>query len=89
MIPSPKELDTQSPVQIDKWLEMDSEECRDLDSDYEVTKKIMKIGFDSGAMAYDSSGRVWGQGTSVRWYPLHFIRRNKKYGYRLAKKAAN
>lgn len=90
MFPSPKELDAQSLIQLDGWVELDSEGWRDMDEDPSLTKKLLKIGFQEPAYLFlDLSGRVWGRGENGYWYPYHIEYGKKKYGIRISKKAAN
>lgn len=88
--PSPRELDAQSKIKIDRWIDIDSEEWRELDDDPGLTKKFLKLGFKEPAYFFtDSDGRVWGKGEDGRYYPFHFRKWAKNIGYRLPKKAAN
>jgi hypothetical protein len=84
---STEELDKQSPVRIDLWLDIESEECKDKDPDIVLTKKWMKIGFEDKFLFTDSLGRVWGRGNEGRFYPYHFNIGKRLYGIRIAKKA--
>ena len=87
---SPKELDSQSKIRIDRWIELDSEECRSLDDNYAFTKQCLKLGLEEPAMlAFDSSGRIWGRGVDNVFYPFHMEYKGQLIGYRLSKKAAN
>jgi hypothetical protein len=85
----PAELDKQSPVKVDEWLDIESEKCKDKDPDLSLTKKWMKMGFESGFLFLDSLGRVWGVGNRKVFYPFHFNIGKVIYGFRIAKKAAN
>ena len=90
MLPNPKELDAQSRINIDSWVDVDSELCKEIDDNYPLTKKMLKLGFKEPAfLATDSLGRVWGKGEDQYWYPFHFEYNGKLIGYRLSKKAAN
>ncbi len=84
---SPTELDKQSLLKIDKWLDIDSEECKDKDPDYALTKRFLRILKDD--LFTDKLGRIWGRGEDSRFYPFHFNIGKKLYGFRVAKKAAN
>lgn len=88
-LPTPQELDAQNPIKIERWIDLDTEEWREMDDDPGLTKKMMKIGFEAGALFLDSNGRIWGKGEGGKYYPFHFDRGPKNYGYRLPKKAAN
>lgn len=91
MIPSPKELDAQSRVKIDKWIDLDSEECRELDENYKETKRWYRLlSVEPAYLQTDSDGRIWGRSEKEGvWFPFHFDRYGKNYGYRLSKRAAN
>lgn len=88
---TPKKLDAQSPVQIDKWLDVDSEECREKDDNYDLTKKILKMGFEEPAFLFvDSLGRIWGKSEEGEpMYPFHFEYGKKLIGFRISKRAVN
>ena len=83
------ELVKQSPVKIDKWLDIDSEECKDKDPDHALTKKWLKIGFEDKFLFTDAEGCIWGRGSEGRFFPYHFDYGKKLYGFRLSKTAAN
>ena len=87
---TPHQLDLQSKIKIDKWLDIDSDEVRNLDDNYAFTKKCIKLGFQEPAYMFtDTNGRIWGKGTDGLYYPFHFNRGKILIGYRLSKKAAN
>ena len=87
---SPSELDKQSPVCIDRWIDVDSEEAKLKDEDRSLTKKMMRIGFEDGWMHTDNDGRIWGFDKERNiYYPFHFEDGKQLVGYRIAKKAAN
>lgn len=91
MFPSPPELDKQSKIKIDRWLDVDSSECRELDNNYVFTKKIIRQLYDQepAYLFTDQNGRLWGRGENNAYYPFHFTSFGKNIGYRLSKKAAN
>jgi hypothetical protein len=86
---NPKELDKQSPIKIDQWLDIDSEDCKDRDPDHSLTKKWFKIGVEDNFLYVDSLGRIWGMGEKGYFYPYHFNVGKKLYGYRMSVMAAN
>jgi hypothetical protein len=87
---TPEELDRQSPIKIDKWLDIDSEECKDKDPDHALTKKWLKMCAKDNFLQVDKHGRVWGKGPNQEsYFPYHFDYGKKKYGFRLALAAAN
>jgi hypothetical protein len=88
--PGPKELDAQSKIKIDRWIDVDSEESWELDDDPALTKKLIRLGFQKPEYFFtDSMGRIWGRGEDGHYYPYHFTSYGKNIGYRLPKKAAN
>jgi hypothetical protein len=90
MFPTPRELDAQSLIQLDGWVDVDSERWREIDDDPALTKKWLKLGLQEPAYFFlDTEGRVWGRGENGYWYPYHIDYGKKKYGLRIAKKAAN
>ena len=87
---SPKELDMQSPVVIDKWIDINSDQARMLDDDLDLSKKMMRIGLEANMMFFDNDGRMWGRDEKKSiCYPFHFESGKKLIGYRSCKKAAN
>jgi len=90
MIPSPEELDAQSEVQLDGWVDIDSERWREVDDDPKLTKRWIRLGFmDPPFLFTDSLGRIWGKGDQNRWYPYHLEYGKKKYGIRMSVRAVN
>ena len=87
---TPTQLDAQSTIVIEKWLNIDSEECKDKDSDIAITKKFLRIGAEDGFLMVDSLGRVWGDSEKGGvHYPFHIEYGKKLYGIRIATSAAN
>ncbi len=86
-LPSPKSLDTQSKIKIDRWVEIDSEECSNLDPDVKLARGWVKK-FLGDFLFTDNDGRIWGESDNG-YYPLHFEVGTRLYGYRISKKAAN
>lgn len=87
---SPKELDAQSPVVLDGWVDLDSERWRETDSDTALTKKwLFMLTREPAYLFTDADGRVWGEGKDGTYYPYHYEYGSKKYGIRIAWKAAN
>lgn len=88
-VPSPKELDAQSSVHIDEWVDVGSDKFREIVGDLGVFKYFIRWGFhDPPFLFTDSMGRVWGHFNN-RWFPFHDVVRGRAYGYRYATKAAN
>lgn len=90
MLPSPKDLDAQCLVKLDGWVDFGSERHKEVDSDYALTKKWLKMGLESPPFLFlDLFGRVWGKGVNGIYFPLHLEYGKKLLGIRLPKKAAN
>lgn len=86
MLPKTTELDNQCEITLDGWVDLDSARHKEVDDNIAFTKKIIKLGL----VEPDSLGRLWGKSNqSDRYYPLHLEYGKKKYGIRIAKKAAN
>lgn len=89
-LPDPKELDSQSKIHVDKWVDIDSAEWWEIDDNPSFTKKIVKLGFQEPAyLALDKLGRIWGRGEDNRFYPYHMNKGSTIIGYRISKRAAN
>jgi hypothetical protein len=88
MFPSPKELDAQSKIRIDEWVDVESERCKEIDDDYALTKRIVKMLYPEYLFT-DTLGRLWGRGEDNLFYPYHFTYGKKQIGFRLSNKAAN
>lgn len=90
-LPTPQELDAQCKVKIDRWIEIGSEEWRDLDDNPAFTKKILRLGLHHSEpfLFTDTLGRIWGKGNDGTFYPFHFEYGNKLLGYRIAALALN
>jgi hypothetical protein len=87
---TPKELDAQSPIKIDRWVDVSSAECKELDDTYAFTKKCIAIGMEDKWMFVDSLGRIWGKSSdSTTCFPFHFEHGKQLIGYRLSTRAAN
>lgn len=52
---SPTYLNSQSQIAIDEWLDIDSELCREIDDNYEFTKKILRLGFEDPPFLFTDS----------------------------------
>lgn len=88
--PSPKDLDSQCRIRIDRWIDIDSEEWHELDDNPGFTKKCLKLGFQEPAFLFsDLLGRIWGKGVDGYYYPFYFESYGQNIGYRLSKRAAN
>lgn len=85
---SPSELDKQSPISISRWIDIESQEAKDMDPDIKLTKKWFKLLSSSNDLVADSNGRIWGKGENS-WYPYHFNIGKVNYGYRLSRIASN
>ena len=86
---TPQELDAQSPITVMRWVDVHSEECKDMDDTWDFTVRCLTYGFDDGYMFTDSLGRIWCKGTDGFKHPFHFEYGKQLIGYRLPKTAAN
>jgi len=92
---TPQELDSQSSVKIDRWIDVHSPECKEIDGHlHSFTLRCMKIGFEDGFMHTDMLGRIWGRNRETgEYYPFHteygYGDNKQLIGYRLSSKAAN
>lgn len=86
---SPKELDAQSVVVIEKWLDVNSEECKEKDPEYKISKYLLNRGIQEGFLKVDNQGRIWVHGLHEEFFPYHFELGDKLYGLRIAAAAAN
>ena len=87
---SPEQLDTQSPVKIDRWIDIDSKECKMIDEFHSFFKETLTWAFNSNLMFLDSLGRIWGnKPNSSQKFPIHFEHGKQLIGYRITKRASN
>jgi hypothetical protein len=86
----PEQLDTQSPVKIDEWLDIDTDKCKGVDDNRPLTKKWLNMLLEDNTLQLDSLGRVWDRSEDTgKWYPYHLESQGKLYGIKVMKKAAN
>ena len=85
---SPKELDQQCRIKISRWVDIFSQECREMDNDHQLTIKWFKL-LQGDTLLTDRDGRVWGKGKDNYWYPFHFEYGKSLIGYRVSARAAN
>lgn len=86
----PTQLDEQSSVKIDEWLDIDSDKCKSVDDNRPLTKKWLSMLMEDNTLQLDSLGRVWGRSEDTgKWFPYHLESGGKLYGIRVAKKADN
>lgn len=85
-----KELDEQNIININYWIDIDSQEAKVNDEDRALTKKMIRIGQEDGWMITDNLGRLWGYDKNKnQYFPFHFEIGNKLIGYCIKKSAAN
>jgi hypothetical protein len=90
MLPNPKELDAQSPIKIDEWLELGSEKHLQIDDDPSLTKKwFMLLTKNPAYILLDNLGRSWCKNDNGKFCPYHIENGDKKYGIRFSQKASN
>jgi hypothetical protein len=86
-IKDPKKLDAQCKIKISRWVDLHSDECKIMDDNYALTKKMYKMLFGK-EMFVDFSGRIWGGGRDG-FYPFHFEYNGALVGYKISKLASN
>lgn len=82
-------LENQSPVKIDRWIDIQSPEANEFAP--EMNKLIIKLlehPKEGDKIFTDNLGRIWGEG-EVGYYPLHDTFCGENIGYRFVKKAVN
>lgn len=91
LILTPNQLDLQSKIVINRWLDVDSAECREIDDNYSLTKKMIKMLHETEPkyLFTDTLGRLWGKGEDGYCYPFHFNYGKELVGYRISRKASN
>ncbi len=88
--PAPQELDAQSKILIKRWIEVGSQEWRELDNTPGFTKMIIReLTKEPAYLFADTLGRLWGKGEDGRYYPFHFTSFGENIGYRVSARAAN
>ena len=86
---TPNQLDAQSLISLDGWVDMDSARWKEVDDNPSFTKRCLVIGLESKYLVIDTMGRLWGMGENKVYYPFVLEHGQKKFGIRLPKKAAN
>lgn len=88
-VPDPQQLDAQSPVHIDEWVQVGSPLFKKLIGDQFSFDYFTKVGFrDPPFLFLDELGRVWGK-SEDKWFPFHDRVHGKNYGYRYANTEQN
>jgi hypothetical protein len=89
-LPHPKDLDRQCSVSICKWIDLFSEEARNIDPDHKLSVEWYKMLTKEPADLYlDANGRIWGVSNNGIYFPYHFSYGNQLIGYKISSKAAN
>jgi hypothetical protein len=87
---SAKQLDEQSSIKIDRWLDVHSDECKSIDDNREFTLHCLKLGMREPAFLFtDSRGYLWGYGKEGKYFPFHLEHGSKLIGLKLSAKASN
>jgi len=90
MLPSSKELDRQSFVKIDEWIELGSAKQMEVDDDPGLTKKWFHLLTKEPAHLFlDDLGRSWCRNDNGQYCPFHVEHDGKLYGIRMSAKALN
>jgi hypothetical protein len=88
-VPPAEELDAQSPVKVDEWLEIGSIKFHKIVGDIGTFNCFIRMGFhDPPFLFRDELARVWIKG-SDKWTPLNDVVGGKTYGYKYASAAKN
>lgn len=85
----PSQLETQSQIKIDEWLEIDSDKWKRLDDTPAFTKKVISYGLEDGWMVINNQGQLYCKWNDKPSVPFHFTLGSKTYGYKMSKRAAN
>ena len=91
-LPSPKELEAQSSIHVDEWVEVGSPRFHKLlaEEDQYSFYYILQVGLrEPPFLLTDSLGRLWGKGNGDKWFPFHDIIRGKVIGYVLPSKVVH
>jgi len=83
------QLDSQSCIQLDGWVEVGSEQAKRLDQDHALAIEWLHMGSQDGWFVVDTQGRIFGKSLDNNYFPYHFESGDKKYGYRMSTLAAN
>jgi hypothetical protein len=90
ILPDPKVLDQQSTTPIDRWVDLHSQECKEMDDFHRFTIKVFETGRMAPATLHlDALGRIWMLSGNGRFYPFHFEYQGKMIGYRIVAQASN
>lgn len=87
-----KELEAQSLIKIDRWIDITSPEANEFAP--EMNKIIIRLLEDpkeDDSIFTDELGRIWGTGSKEynEYYPLHDTFCGENIGYRYVKNASN
>lgn len=88
---SPKDLDAQSVIQVDEWVDLGSQKHRDTDEWYVLSTSLLEKSSENGFLKIDSLGRLWVHGIDQEFLPYHYDSKagNQFLGLRIATAAAN
>lgn len=69
---TPAELDAQSPIKVNRWVDVHSDECKIIDDGtHDFTLLCIKYGMEDGSMFTDSLVRLWGKWGNGPCHPFH------------------
>jgi hypothetical protein len=86
------EVEKKSIVKINRWVDVDSKEFKEMSSPAEIilTKKVVKaISFKDSGISTDELGRIWSKNEDGSFWPLHSEIGKEIIGFKVSKMAAN
>ncbi len=87
---TPSQLDRQNKIPVNEWVDLDSPRARQVDDDYPLTIKWLKLAIEAGHIHVDSHGRLWGKDRDGTGFaPYHIEHMGSVIGYRVLKRAKN
>lgn len=87
---TPVELDAQSPIKVERWVDIDSREMQEMDDMPTLTRNWLQIGMKQDVFKLDSQGRVWYQiNKNEPYQPFTFTYYGREIGIRMSVMATN
>lgn len=80
-----KDVEKNSKIKIDRWIDINSAEFKKTDKYPAFTKRTLELGLGSFLFT-DELGRIWAKGTDC-YYPFHDEYKGENIGYRIVAKA--
>lgn len=89
---TPQELDAQSTIKVERWVDLNSQEMYEMDDMPYLTKHWLELGINNRYFFTDVQGRVWYKSpfdSSMPYEPYRFTYYGKEYGIRMSEKATS